>query len=119
MAIFFRKDLCTEVVKVNKDNGGNMLSLLIEFDSKKILLTGIYGPNSDDTEFYRSKIFNIIDEWVPEFVIYTGDWSLAFMVSVALCHYVPDHKKTPWKECEVAQPQLVAVCTREEQPLQL
>ena len=35
VAIFFRKDLCTEVVKVKKDNGGNMLSLLIEFDSKK------------------------------------------------------------------------------------
>ena len=41
------------------------------------------------------------------------------MVSVALCHFVPDPKKTPWKECEVAQPQLVAVCTREDQPLQI
>ena len=40
------------------------------------------------------------------------------MVSVALCHYVPDHKKTPWKEV-VAQPQLGSGATKGQHSLHI
>ena len=91
VAIFFRKNVCTEVLNVKKDSAGNMLSILIEFDGKTFLLSGIYGPNSDNPEFYRSKIFEVIDEWAPEFVIYTGDWNLVLDQAIDTKNYINEN----------------------------
>ena len=45
VAIFFKKDICVDVLKEKNDDSGNILSLLIEFDGKTILLSALYGPN--------------------------------------------------------------------------
>ena len=43
-----------------------------------------------------------------------------FMVNVALCHFVPDHKKHLGKKVnEVAQPQLGSGATKGQQSLQI
>ena len=91
MSIFFPKNLRTEVVKVKKDEAGNMLSILIEFDGKKFLLSGIYGPNSDHPEFYRSRLFDIIDEWEPECVPYTGVWNLVLDQTIDTKNYIHEN----------------------------
>ena len=76
VAIFFSKNLCVEVLNTKSDDSGNILSLLLNFDNKKILLTGIYGPNQDDPNFYKNKAFALIEQWEPDFSIYGGDWNL-------------------------------------------
>ena len=55
VAIFFKKQICVEVLNQKIDNSGNMLSLLVKFDDKKILFTALYGPNEDNPDFYKHK----------------------------------------------------------------
>ena len=76
VAILFKKNVCAEILNEKVDVAGNMLSLLVDFDGKQILLSGIYGPNTDEPEFYRSKIFEVIEEWTPEllFILVIGIW---------------------------------------------
>ena len=76
VAIFFRKNIPVEVLDKRNDNDGNILSLLIKFSDKRILLTAIYGPNTDCPSFYTDKIFSLANEWQPEHAIYGGDWNL-------------------------------------------
>ena len=52
------------------------MSLLIKFSDKRILLTALYGPNTDSPSFYTDKIFSLADEWQPQHAIYGGDWNL-------------------------------------------
>ena len=70
VSIFFKKQICAKVLKQKIDISGNMLSLLVEFDDKKILFTALYGPNEDNPDFYKYKVFNLIDEWEPDFAVY-------------------------------------------------
>ena len=50
VAIFFKKNIPVEVLDQHSDISGNILSLLINFDSQKILVSAIYGPNEDNPE---------------------------------------------------------------------
>ena len=76
VAILFKRNLCIETLKVEPDSEGNMLSLLLKFDNKTILLTGLYGPNTDQPLFYKNKVFNLINEWNPDCTVFGGDWNL-------------------------------------------
>ena len=76
VAIFFKKGTSVEVLKQKSDNKGNLLSLLLKYDDEQFLLTGLYGPNEDDLQFYRNEVFELINEWSPNYTVYTGDWNL-------------------------------------------
>ena len=88
VAILFKKFVCVEVLKEKNDPSGNILFLLLNFDSKKILLTAIYGPNEDNPQFYKEKVFNLIDEWDPDFAIYAGDWNLVLNQNLDTKNYL-------------------------------
>ena len=45
VAIFMQKQLPVKILDTFSDINGNILSLLIEIESKKILIEGVYGPN--------------------------------------------------------------------------
>ena len=97
VAIFFKKNLCVEVLNKKSDDSGNILSLLLKFDNKKILLTGIYGPNQDNPNFYKNKAFTLIDQWEPDFTIYGGDWNLVMNQNLDTKNYLHEnniHSKT-------------------------
>ena len=53
-----------------------MLGILIEYESKIILLQGIYGPNLDNPNFYDTEVFSKIEEWNPHHTIFAGDWNI-------------------------------------------
>ena len=76
VAIFIKKGLAIDILDKRADDQGNLLSLLIKFNGKKILVSGLYGPNTDDPDFYKNEAFSLIDEWDPEFPILGGDWNL-------------------------------------------
>ena len=54
VAILFKKTLPIKHSIINSDNNGNLLSLEIEYDHKKFLLTAIYGPNTDRPDFFEN-----------------------------------------------------------------
>ena len=73
------------------DDSGNILSLLIEFDGKKILLSALYGPNEDNPDFYKYKVFNLIDHWQPDFAVYGGDWNLVLNQNLDTKNYIHEN----------------------------
>ena len=61
---------------MKKDNAGNLLQIFMDFNDKKILLSGLYGPNLDSPQFYEEQVFSAIDLFLPEYSIFVGDWNL-------------------------------------------
>ena len=76
VAIFIRKNLPVKVLDSFSDQAGNISSILVEIEDKKILFEGIYGPNTDDPSFYSENVFKRIQDWNPGFAIYAGDWNI-------------------------------------------
>ena len=58
VAIFIKKDLPIKILDKFNDQHGNILAILVEFESRRILLEGVYGPNHDYPEFYDLEVFN-------------------------------------------------------------
>ena len=56
VAIFLKKNLPIMILDTCSDEQGNLLGILAEFDSKIILLHGVYDPNTDRTDFYKSQV---------------------------------------------------------------
>ena len=76
VAIFFRKNLPVEILNTFFDDTGNILSVKFTFESRTLLLTGIYGPNTDSPDFYENKCFPLIQKFDPDFSIFCGDWNM-------------------------------------------
>ena len=91
VAKLFKKYSCVEVLKEKNDPSGNILSLLLKFDSKKILLSAIYGPNEDNPHFYRDKVFSLIEDWEPDFAVYAGDWNLVLNQNLDTKNYLHEN----------------------------
>ena len=87
VAIFIQKDFPVKILDSFSDNNGNILSLLIEIESKKILIQGIYGPNRDDPNFYSNECFEKLQVWNPSFAIYAGDWNIALNPTIDTLNY--------------------------------
>ena len=63
VAILFRKTLPISIKDHFTDKNGNLLGVLVEYDSKFILLHGVYGPNLDSPDFYESEVFKQVNNW--------------------------------------------------------
>ena len=62
----------TTILDTFKDENGNILAILLNYEGKRILLEGIYGPNNDSPAFYEYEVFRKIEEWEPSFSIFVG-----------------------------------------------
>ena len=72
------------------DHNGNVLSILVEYENKRILIEGIYGPNGDSQSFYENYTFSKIESWNPHHSIFAGDFNLVSSMKVMLQgHWVP------------------------------
>ena len=76
VAIFVKKNLPLKILDRFNDNNGNILSILVEYESKRILIEGIYGPNGDSPRFYENDAFSKIESWNPHHLIFAGDFNL-------------------------------------------
>ena len=77
VAIFLKKNNTAKVLDKFNDSDGNLLSILIEYEGKRILLECIYGPNADTPDFYSDIAFKKILDWQPDFSIIAGDFNIA------------------------------------------
>ena len=74
-AILFAKNLQYEVHNVILDEEGRYVILYCTIFSKKILLSCVYAPNSDNPSFFQ-KWLTDIKRFSPEFFILGGDFNL-------------------------------------------
>ena len=66
------------------------MAILTEYENKRILIEGVYGPNSDEPAFYENEVFEKIDTWGAEFTIIAGDWNLTLNPQIDTKNYVND-----------------------------
>ena len=74
VAIFLKKDSIAKVVDKFADVDGNILAILVDFQEKRILIEGLYGPNTDSPLFYSETAFKKIADWQPEYSIWISIW---------------------------------------------
>ena len=91
VAILLKKGNLAKILDEFRDDGGNIMAILIEYDEKKILLEGLYGPNIDSPDFYESQVFRKIEEWEPSFSIFVGDWNVALNKNLDTKNYLQDN----------------------------
>ena len=87
VAIFIKKNLPIKILDKFKDQNGNILGILVEYECKRILLEGIYGPNGDAPTFYENEVFRKIETWDPQYSIFVGDWNLVLDQNVDTLNY--------------------------------
>ena len=75
VAILFNKDIDLTIHRSINDENGNFIITDITVEDKRLTLAIVYGPNSDDPNFYL-KLFEHINSFENESVIIVGDWNL-------------------------------------------
>ena len=88
VAMFFKKDSTAKIVDKYTDTDGNILAVLLDYDEKRILLEGLYGPNTDSPQFYSEKAFKKILEWQPDYTIFAGDFNMVLNPQIDLKNYL-------------------------------
>ena len=76
VAIFLKKGNTAKIVDKFCDDAGNILAISMIYEEKKILLEILYGPNSDSPDFYSEQVFKKIQDWQPDFSIFSGDFNV-------------------------------------------
>ena len=74
-AILLRDTFEYKILDVKKDKCGNYIILTLNFFNMDICIVNIYGPNTDNPDFYQ-EIFEQIIELNTSSVILCGDWNL-------------------------------------------
>ena len=98
VAIFKKKNLPVTILNQHNDGQGNLLALLIEYEGKKILLQGVYGPNTDEPDFYANDVFDKIEAWNAEFSIFVGDWNVTLDTTKDNKFYLHDNNPNARRE---------------------
>ena len=75
VAILFGNNFEYKILHVDKDNEGNMLLVDLEINDNKFKLINMYGPNTDNEDFYNS-LSNIIATNEEDYLIWCGDFNL-------------------------------------------
>ena len=76
VALFLKKGNLAKILDTSCDTEGNILSILMEYENRKILLEGVYGPNEDCPQFYENEVFKMIEKWQPDYSIFLGDFNV-------------------------------------------
>ena len=90
VALFIKKNSIAKILDKMCDPNGNILATLIEYEGRRVLLQGIYGPNEDNPRFFE-EAFQKIDAWQPEFSIFTGDFNVSLNPEADNKNYVSDN----------------------------
>ena len=98
VAIFMKKGCTAEIIDDFSDDDGNVLAILVNFQDKRLLIEGIYGPNSDSPAFYSDTVFKKIVEWRPEYSIFSGDFNIALNETLDTRNYLHSNNPSARKE---------------------
>ena len=88
VAIFIKKNFPVTILDKFCDTNGNILAILLNYEDKRLLLEGLYGPNSDEPAFYSELAFKKILDWAPEYSIFAGDFNLVLDPNIDTKNYL-------------------------------
>ena len=91
VAIFLKKGTNADILDTKTSPDGNLLALLFEYEGRRILLRGVYGPNEDSPLFYENDVFGLIDTWEPDFSIFVGDFNVTLNPDLDNKNYARDN----------------------------
>ena len=74
VAILISKNFEYKVIKIEKDNDGNLLVMDLEIEDTKITIINIYGLNTDNVDFYQKVKSKVSDE--QDHLVICGDFNL-------------------------------------------
>ena len=86
VAILFTKTFEYKVHKCINDTNGNFLLLDMTANNNRFTLVTIYGPNTDNPQFFEN-ISNKIAELENDSVIWCGDFNLVLNPKLDYCNY--------------------------------
>ena len=98
VAIFIRRGTPVNITDKFTDDNGNILAVLMDFQAKKILLEGLYGPNTDSPLFYSDMAFRKIIDWCPDFSIFAGDFNIALDPTLDTRNYLHNNNQGARRE---------------------
>ena len=87
VAIFLKKGNTAKIVDKFCDNAGNILAISMIYEEKKILLEILYGPNQDSPDFYSEQVFKKIQDWQPDYSIFSGDYNVVLNPQIDTKNY--------------------------------
>ena len=87
VAIFFGENFEYKILNTDKDTEGNMILADIEINETKFRLINMYGPNTNNEEFYTS-ITKKITENEQDYLIWCGDFNLTLNPQLDSNNYV-------------------------------
>jgi exonuclease III len=86
VAIFFNNTFEFKVKRVNRDENGNYIFVLIEINNVEYLLVNIYGPNRDNPDFYK-RLHDIYLDFRCVNGVMAGDWNMVLDPSLDYDNY--------------------------------
>ena len=101
VAIFIKNNLPIKILDTYKDTNGNVLCILVEYENKRIIIEGIYGPNGDSPRFFETETFSKIEIWNPHHSIFVGDYNLVLEQNLDTMNY--QHINNPLARAELVK----------------
>ena len=62
VAIFLKKGNTATIIDTHSDKDGNIVAILVSYQSKTILMECVYGPNEDSPNFYSESAFEKLED---------------------------------------------------------
>ena len=81
VAVFFTKELAIEIIEntIYNDKSGNFTVMNVKYENSVITIACIYGPNSDEPDFYEKIVFKEIEkcQQSSDYTLMGGDWNIS------------------------------------------
>ena len=87
VGILFKSSFQYDILRVLRDENGNMLTVLLRHASKNILMINAYGPNTDN-QFFFKKVNDHIETIEHDYFILCGDLNVTLDPKMDTYNYV-------------------------------
>ena len=75
VAILLNNNFEYEILKCRKDESGNLLNLILKLSTMILNIICVYGPNTDNTEFYKD-VQDLLEDTNSDYTLICGDFNL-------------------------------------------
>ena len=75
-----------EILKCRKDKKGNLLNLILKLSMMILNIICVYGPNTDNTEFYKD-VEDFLEDTNSDYTLICGDFNLVLNPDLDSCNY--------------------------------
>ena len=93
VAILLNNNFEYKVLKCRKDKKGNLLNLILKLCMMILNIIHVYGPNTDNMEFYKN-VQGLLKDTNSDYTLICGDFNLVLTPDLDSYNY--KHINNPW-----------------------